>query len=44
MLPVIKPQKTKRSGGRVGNQEIVVAGSREDRLKQDAVVCRVIND
>jgi hypothetical protein len=44
MIPVIEPQKTERSGGRVGDQKIVVAGSRENRLKQNAVVRRVIND
>ena len=33
VLPVIKPNHTECGGGRVGDQEIVVAGSREDRLK-----------
>ena len=41
---VIEPQQTECGGGRVGDQEIVVAGSRKDRLKQEAVVRRIIND
>ena len=44
MFPVIEPQQTECGGGRVGDQKIVVAGSRQDRLKQEAVIRRIIND
>ena len=44
VLSVIEPQQTECGGGRVGDQEMVVAGSREHRLNQEAVVCRIIND
>jgi hypothetical protein len=44
MLPVIEPQQTECGGSRIRDQEMVVAGSRKDRLKQEAVVRRIIND
>ena len=44
MLPVIEPQQTECGGSRIRDQKIVIAGSREDRLNQEAVVRRIIND
>jgi hypothetical protein len=44
MLTVIEPKQTECGGRRVGDQKIVIAGSRQDRLNQETVVHRIIND
>ena len=44
VLSVIEPQQAECGGGRAGDKDLVVAGSRKDRLKQEAVIRRIVND
>ena len=44
VLVAVESEQMECIGGRVSRQDMIVVGSRENRLNQEAVIRRVVND